>query len=164
MLEVSAYPGIHASYLWQNLAITLWFNAATMDSLARYAEGGARFCGNHPEGISTVHIMVPGGKSMPTAEARAELGRIIRELSQNAVAAVAIIPGSGFWASAMRGLVTAVAMLAPRGFNLQTFASISQAAQWLAPIHSSGTGVRVESAELERILEHALRVGTAAAA
>ncbi|HET8937025.1 MAG TPA: hypothetical protein VFN67_26465 [Polyangiales bacterium] len=152
--EVSAYPGVHSSFVWQNVAITVWFGPATMQSLVEFDKGCRSFCGKHPEGISSVHIMVPGGKSMPTAEARAEVGRIMRENAKTTAAAAALVPGNGFWASALRSMVTAILMLAPRSFAFRMFGELSELADWLAPLHSHGTGVEVQPVDLLRALRH----------
>jgi hypothetical protein len=161
---VTAFPGVHSSYLWKNVAITLWFGPATVESLPVYEQGCKRFCEKYPGGVSSVHIMVPGGSSMPTAEARAELSRIIRSFGHHTVGVGVIIPGSGFWASALRSMVTALAMLAPRGFGLQIFGDHETLSEWLAPLHSARTSVPVQPAELRWALDAALRSGTRAAA
>lgn len=161
---LSAFSGVHASYGWKNLAITLWFGPATLESLPVFERGCKAFCDAHPEGVSSVHIMVPGGSSMPTQEARTELARIMREYAHTAAGAAVVIPGAGFWASALRGLITALAMLAPRGFALQIFGELPDVAAWLAPLHQSHTGCEISAHELLHALTLVERAGTAAAA
>ena len=162
--EASAFPGVHSSFVWQNVAITVWFGPATMQSLVEFDKGCKSFCGKHPEGISSVHIMVPGGTSMPTAEARTEVGRIMRENAKHTTACATLIPGNGFWASALRSMVTAILMLAPRSLAFRMFGDMESLAQWLAPLHSRGTGVVVQANELYRALRLVHRSALRAAA
>jgi hypothetical protein len=162
--EASAYPGVHSSFVWQNVAITVWFGPATMQSLVVFEKGCKSFCAQHPEGVSSVHIMVPGGTSMPTAEARARVGSIMRENAQRTVAAATLIPGNGFWASALRSMVTAILLLAPRSLAFRIFGDLESLAAWLAPLHSQGTGVNVQPHELFRALRFVHRSALRAAA
>jgi hypothetical protein len=162
--EVSSFAGVHCAFVWKNVAITVWFGPATMASLAVFEKGCRSNCAQHPEGISSVHILVPGGRSMPSAEARAQVGRIMRENAQSTVAAAALVPGDGFWASALRSMMTAILMLAPRSMAFRMFGDLDQLAQWLGPLHSRATGVVVEPSELLRVLQYVQRSALRAAA
>lgn len=162
--EASAFPGVHTSFVWQNVAIHVWFGPATMQSLVEFDRGCKSISGKHPEGISSVHIMVPGGTSMPTAEARTEVGRIMRENAKHTTAAATLIPGNGFWASALRSMVTAILMLAPRSLAFRMFSDMESLAEWLAPLHSRGTGVVIQANELYRALRFVHRAALRAAA
>jgi hypothetical protein len=159
----SAFPAVHASYSLENVAITVWYGSATMESLAVFERGCKPFCARYPQGVSTIHIMVPGGTAMPSSDARAELARIVRENAQHAAAAAVLIPSNGFWASALRGMVTAMQLLAPRSMSLQIFAELEPLANWLAPLHTLRTGVALEPSELLQVLKELQPGGTRAA-
>jgi hypothetical protein len=144
-------PGTFAAYLWKNVVIATWFRPLSMAELPQFEAGCKARCAEHPEGMSVINIMVPGGKSMPTAEARAELGRIMREYEAFSAEVAVIIPGDGFWASALRGLITALSMLAPR-YRLRIAGNFLEVAEYLPEPHRQRTGVTIDPKELLRAL------------
>jgi hypothetical protein len=158
---VSSFPGIYSSFAWKNIGITFWFGPVTLESCNPYERGCRAQIEQHPEGLSSVNIMVPGGSSLPSAEARAEIGRIVRDLGKHAAAMPIIVPGTGFWASAMRSLVAALAMMRPRETQLQVFGTARELAEWLPPIHVARTGVQLQAAELLSVLQAAERMAAA---
>lgn len=101
---------------------------------------------------------------MPTAEVRARVGRILRENAEHTVAAATLIPGNGFWASALRSMVTAILMVAPRSMAFRMFGDLESLAEWLAPLHGQGTGLSVQASELHRALRFVHRSALKAAA
>lgn len=163
LLETGAFPGIYTSYAWKNLIVTLWYAAATPESLPVFERGCKRVCAEHPEGFSSVHLMVPGGTQMPSAQVRAELARILRDCVPQVAAASIVIPGTGFWASALRSMVTALTLLLPREFELKICGELGEVAQWLAPRHTAATPVSLEPAEILQALTLARRAAAAAA-
>src|SRR5262249_48058180 len=146
---------VFTAYRYKNVAIAFWFNAATPESLVHFERAAQATCELLPEGLSLVNIMVPGGRSMPSAEVRKKLGQIAHEHAKSTAAVGVMIPGSGFWASALRGLVTAVSMLMPRSYKLEICSSLREVAEWLAPVHSAGTGAAIDAPELLRALHAA---------
>jgi hypothetical protein len=164
VFELSAVPGVYSSYLWKNVAFIVWFAPATLESLAVFETGIKSLTERHPEGLSSVHIMVPGGKSLPTAEARAELARLMREYATLSSHVAVVIPGSGFWASALRGVVTALAMLSPRDKKPHICGTLPEVALWLPDPHRARTGVRVEPEQLLAALRYVERDASAIAA
>lgn len=155
---------MHSTFAWKNLAITVWSGPATMASLTVFEQGCRSICAKHPEKICSVHIMAPAGKSMPSAEARDQVGRILSENAVHTAAAAALVPGDGFWASALRSMVTSILMMAPRSMPFRTFGDLAQLAEWLAPLHSRGTGVEVEPSELLQALRYVQHSALRAAA
>jgi hypothetical protein len=160
----SAVDGVYTAYLWNNLSIVLWFDAATLESIVAFENSCRERVQQFPHGLSSVHVMVPGGKSMPTAEARTELSRVIRDYAQYSAATAVVIPGAGFWASALRGMVTALAMLARSTVKPRICSDFADVAAWLPELHEQRTGVRLEPAELLRALQEAERAGVKAVA
>jgi hypothetical protein len=158
---LNSVPDVYTAYIWKNVAITLWFGPATLESCAILERGCRKQAAEHPEGLSLVNIMIPGGRSMPSAAVRSELARIMREHTQNAAAIAVIIPGSGFWASALRSLIVALSMLRPREMPLQIFGSAPPLVEWLLPLHAARTGLQLEAAELLAALRQAEREAAA---
>lgn len=163
LTEALVIPGVYASYLWKNVAIALWFGPLSPADIPAFEAGCKAQGAQHPEGLSLVNIMVPGGKSMPTAEAREELGRIMREYRAASAEVVVVIPGAGFWASALRGLITAIAMLAPN-YHLHIAGNFVEVAEYLPGPHLARTGVALDPKELLRALRWVESQGNAAAA
>ena len=157
LTHLNSVPDVYSAYLWKNVAITLWFGAATTESCVSLERGCRKQAAEHPQGLSLVNIMIPGGRSMPGAAVRAELSRILRDHSQHAAAIAVIIPGSGFWASALRSMVVALSMLRPRDMQLSIFGSAPPLVEWLLPLHAARTGVQLQAAELLAALREAER-------
>jgi len=160
----SAVDRVYTSYVWKNVVIVVWFDAATVESILVFERSCQERAQKHPQGMSSVHIMVPGGKSLPTAEARAELSRVMREYAQYSAATAVVIPGTGFWASALRGMITAVSMLARTSANPRICGDFAAVAAWLPEVHEQRTGVRISANELVSALQSAERSGLAAVA
>lgn len=150
-------PGIYSAYIWKNVVLTFWFSGATLESCKPYEEGCRACAAEHPEGVSTINVMVPGSRNFPEPEARVELSRILRQYGKSAAAIAVVIPGTGFWTSAVRAVVAALTMVKPRELPMQVFGGPAELAVWLAPLHGERTGVRVEATELQAIYEQAER-------
>lgn len=148
-------PGIYAAYVWKNVAISLWFGAPAFEDVATYEQGCRERYDQCPHGLSTIHIMVPGGTSMPTTETRSELARVLHEYSQLAAAAAVVIPGTGFWTGALRGLVTTLSVLAETAVKPQICSNYDEVCEWLPAIHEAKTGVALDPAELLAALKRA---------
>lgn len=161
-VELATYgtaPGVYVAYGWRNVAITLWFGPATVESVSAFEAICQRCVDTFPGGGSSVHIMVPGGKSLPSAEARSELARVFSKYAIYSAANAVVIPGAGFWAGALRSLVTAFTIVAQLASKPHIFADIHAASEWLPASHTERTGIAVTSRELLA----ALRVAVASA-
>ena len=166
LTPLGAVAGVYTAYIWKNVTFTFWFGAATLESCATMEEGCRKCAAEHPERLSSINVMIPGGRNMPDAAARAEIVRIVREYGNSTAALAVLIPGSGFWASALRSVTVALSMVRPQGMPMQIFGDTAQLSDWLAPIHSERTGVPLTAAELLSViqeLERALAVTVAAA-
>jgi hypothetical protein len=161
---IAAVPGIFSSYMWTDVAFTLWFGAATMESLAVFEEACKQCIANHPGRMSSVHMIVPGRSVLPSAEARAALARLTTDYADSTAAIAVVIPGAGFWASAIRGLVTAIRMLGSREYELKMFATIDEVVGWLPEAHHKCTGVELKPTELLAALREVQRAAESAAA
>jgi hypothetical protein len=157
-------PGVFSAYAWKNVAITLWFGPPAFEDVATFERGCQKRVAECPDGISSVHIMVPGGKSMPTPETREELTRVLREYSQFSAAVAVVIPGTGFWTSALRALVTALSVLAKTAIKPQICANHAEVCDWLPGVHLERTGVQLNPKELLEALQQAERAGMQAVA
>lgn len=149
--------GVYASYAWLNVAIIIWFGPATIESVAVFERGCKAGRELFPQGMSSIHIMVPGGRSLPSSEARSELIRVFREYAPQSAANAVIIPGTGFWAGAMRSLITALCVLARTTTSPHVFADASEVSEWLPPVHFARTGVQLNPHRLSEVLQQISR-------
>jgi len=157
LTQLQDVPGVYTTYIWRNVTVTFWFGPIDMEGCAELERGCRKIAAEHPEGVTAVNVMIPGGGSMPSAAARAELARIMREYNQSAAAIPIILAGDGFWASAVRGMIASLAMLRPRRLQLQIFGTAAAAVEWLLPLHAAATGVQLDAAELRLVLQEAER-------
>jgi hypothetical protein len=149
--------GIYAAYMWNNVAISLWFAAPAFEDIAAFEQGCRERIARCPEGLSGIHILVPGSNEMPSPETRDELARILREYSQQSAAVVVVIPGNGFWTGSLRGLVTTLSVLADSAVKPQICSNYDEVCEWLPAIHRARTGVELDPKELLEALKQAER-------
>jgi hypothetical protein len=161
---LTTLPGVYSAYLWKNVAITLWFGPPAMDDVATYERGCRARAEEFPGGVSSVHIMLPGGRALPSPEVRVELRRVIQTYSYVSAGIAIVIPGVGFWASALRGLVTALSVLGKTDIKPQICGGYAEVAAWLPEVHRERTGVQLDSGELLSVLQKAELAALALAA
>jgi hypothetical protein len=148
-------PGCLAVYGLQNLSFVIWLGPANVESVARLEQITAVLRERHPEGASGIHIVVPGQTQLPTAEARAGLVRMTNEYASWLGGVAVVIGGGGFWASAMRSVVTAMRVLGSRAFEMRIHGTIEEAVEWLPAAHFKRTGVKIERDQLLRAARQA---------
>ncbi|MEY4578687.1 MAG: hypothetical protein RL701_3390 [Pseudomonadota bacterium] len=145
---MATVPDVYTSYAWNNVFFLLWFGPITRESLETFEKGCKVIRERYPQGVSTVNVMIPGGRSFPTAEARAEFSRIMHEYSGLLACSAVVMRGTGFWASTLGSVVTALSMLAPRQFKLRIFNAFAPAVEWLCGLHEARTQVTLDPAQL----------------
>jgi hypothetical protein len=148
----TAVPGIYNGYSWKNISIVLWFAPANLETLPILEESCKALLREHPEGLSAVSIMVPGNRGLPDPEVRRELARIISDNAGRFAAMAVLLPGTGFWASTMRGMLTALSMLVRRPHRMQIFGTYSEVVNWLLPLHAAHTKTHVDPVQLRAVL------------
>jgi hypothetical protein len=136
---------------WQNLLIAIWTTQGTGPLAQKLGELSKPFSKAHPEGFSNVHII---GKKppLPTGEARDKFLALMDEFSGNVACIGTVLEGSGFWASAVRSFIVGLRLLAPRTFEMQTYATVAELIGWIVEPHATRTGVRFDPVELEQVL------------
>lgn len=136
---------------WHNVLIAIWTTQGTGPLAQKLGEYARPFSKAHPEGFSNVHII---GKKppLPTSEAREKLLSLMSDFADNVACIGTVLEGSGFWASAVRSFIVGLRLVAPRTFEMQTYASVPELIKWLVPPHAARTGVALDPVELERVL------------
>jgi len=96
---------------------------------------------------------------LPSTEVRESLTRINLDYEDLVKAVAIVICGSGFRASAMRGLLTAMNLrvLRPRTIEMRTHADLDAVVAWLPAEHRRRIGEAVAPEELRSVLHQTLR-------
>jgi hypothetical protein len=149
-------PGQHAFYTWHNIMITCWSQRATGPAIEKVAHYRELMDREHPEGVSVIYLIADQA-GLPTPEARAGVKELMARFSKKRACLAILIQGEGFWASAMRAVITGVRMLVPLNFPMQIFGGAKELVGWLPAHHARQTGVYVAPAELDVVLERLLR-------
>lgn len=131
---------------WRGIGIIVWATQATALHAQEMAKLSEEIGKTQPRG-SSVSLAV-NRAPLPTYEARRAIHELTRRNEKNIVCAATLIEGTGFWASAIRSLVTSLHLVGRWSFELKTFSDIDTLAEWVAPVHASATGIAVEVKEL----------------
>jgi hypothetical protein len=141
-----AVLGQGAGYLFvahHNVLIASWTAQGTGPLIATLAQVLASFVAAHPEGISSVHL-VAAGLPLANLEAREGLKEIMMKYAGNLACAGTVLAGTGFWASATRGMLVGLQLLAPSSHALRTCATVPELVAWLPKPHAERTGITLD--------------------
>jgi hypothetical protein len=114
------------------LAIAIFDRATTEQDAEAVARLLAQMARAHP---SIAMLSVVGSDcTLPDAKVRNRLTSEVKNIQKQLIAAVTVIEGSGFRAAAMRGAVTGMTLLLRASYPAKTFATVRDAAEFLAGI------------------------------
>lgn len=149
-------PGTVSFFALENITVVLWHAKpypGAVDQLARVSERRRK---QNPHGVSVIHLVQGSQWELPDAPTRDAFVRLMKA-GEGKLAAVSVVVGSsGFWASAVRSLVTGLRVLARGSFDMGLHGSISEVVGWLPARHSARTGITIAPEVLERVLTFAL--------
>ena len=154
LITLDAEPGEFWFGAWQNVKLAVWHARATGDAVKRLQRTTAEALAEHPEGISTVHIVAETA-GIPSAEARAAFSRILERYGQGIHCVGVVIELTGFWGSALRSAITSIRMLSPNKFVLRVHSAVEAVPAWLPAPHARATGVRMNAGQLLEVLREA---------
>jgi hypothetical protein len=143
-------------YGWHNLTIVVWCGQASAASVLKLDQVSALCRKRDPHGHSAVHI-VHEPTLLPSVEARAALVRMMNENAGFLAAIAIVVQGHGFWATAMRSVVTAMRIVGSRAFELRINGTIHEVAEWIPAVHFKRTGINIGSDALLHALQQAER-------
>jgi hypothetical protein len=153
-VRVDESPGVHRVTGWRNVLIVAWEGRPTAVAtrlLGTITERSLEALGAGTK-LSYIHL-VPVGLGLPDSAGRAALQEITQRHGQQTACVGVIVSGSGFWASAVRGIVTSVQVVAPHSIDLRVHANSAELLSWFPREHELQTGVAIQAAELQRELE-----------
>lgn len=114
----------------EGVIVVVWTQQATPPGVEHLRGVTQRVAAMSEQGFSVMHLIAPG-ISLPDAQTRGMLSKLAIEFSPVKSLAI-VIPGTGFWASAMRSMVTGILMVSGARFEVKTFSTASDAAVWTA--------------------------------
>lgn len=149
-------PSVHRVTRWYNVVIVAWLGRPTAPAIRQLGTITGRLLGElgDQKQLSYVH-MVPVGVHLPDAATRSALLDVTRAYGQHAACVGVIVPGSGFWASAFRSIVTSVQVVAPRTVEIRIHNELTELLRWFPAEHAQRTGVALNASEFMRSLTDA---------
>jgi hypothetical protein len=147
-------PGTCCSGAWANVTLTRWVGRGTLSAVECVARVGAEVRAQYPMGTSAVHL-ISEGAGMPTPEAREALVKLMNDKADRRACLGVVVGGTGFWASAIRSLVTGMRSISSREYQLKLAGSIDEIVGWLPQLHFKRTGIALDSADFARALQAA---------
>jgi hypothetical protein len=152
--RLDAEPGRFWFGAWRNVNILVWESTADLHAVERLEHTIPPRVAAHPEGLSTVYI-IPETAGPPPADVRAAFAAQGKRWRKTIACLSVVIEHTGFLGSAMRSAITGITLISPDRFKTGIHESIAEAAAWLPGPHQSLTGLRIDPAELQRVLESA---------
>jgi hypothetical protein len=137
---IEAVPGRVAFYAWHNVTITVWTGPSDIAFVERLSAVTKRVQDEYPQGGSGIHIVRPS-VSLPDSATREGLVKVSNEYAQWLAAVGVVIGGSGFWASTMRSVITALRVMASREYEMRIHGTTDELLGWLPDVHEKRTGV-----------------------
>jgi hypothetical protein len=154
LVVLDTEPGAFGFFAWKNVTIIVWMGPGSTAYVARLALASEGVRERFPKGGSSVHIVLPSAK-LPDNPTRDSLVRLQDEYGDWLAGLGIVIGGSGFWASTMRSVITAMRLATKRAFELRIQGSVEEIAAWLPAIHEKRNGVVLDPARLLEMLRQA---------
>ena len=123
---------------YRNVHLTAYTGDLTMERLERADAAHRELARRHPRTL--VLGWAAPVLAIPSAEVRARAAEMIADNAHYVDASALVVDAGGFWASAVRSVMTAAFALARQPTPSRCFASAADAAQWFAGF-PSGTGL-----------------------
>ncbi|HWL87333.1 MAG TPA: hypothetical protein VNO21_16125 [Polyangiaceae bacterium] len=114
---------------WNQFYIDIWRVHTTLAGIRTLGRCFDDFRRSFPEGVGLVTIVEPGAPLPPT-EARQALGQLLAEAAGSIRYSAVVYEGGGFRASAVRGVVSSLILLARPPFPHRVFATTTEACAW----------------------------------
>ena len=166
IVVVGEFPGVLRVCLWHNVIVACWYGDPSAQASNRLTAITQHILEsrNAPDKVSYVHL-VTGKLKLPDAATRAAFVESTNKYAHRTALSAVVVSGAGFWASAIRGFVTGIGMVAPRSLELRLYGTIEALVPWFPNEHARRTGVALDPELLLQNLARAQRgVSTALSA
>ncbi len=147
--------------VYQNISIIVWVSHATVPAVQALQEVSKAMIKRFPHGHSSMSFVLDG-VGVPTPEAQVLLQRSLGTRSQVSVTGI-VLEGSGFWASALRGMISNSHREAQANSALKIMTSLDSLVGWFCEEHGARTRVELAPMALRDVLMHARQIGEKAA-
>ena len=144
-------PGVVSFYGYENITIIVWHAKPTLAAAQHLARVSQRRRAEFVQGISVVHL-VQVTFEMPDGPTRDEFVRLLRDGGGKLAVLCVIVGAGGFWASALRSLVTGLRVLSRGSFDLGLHTDMAEAIEYLRPRHLAKTGVAISGEQFSSVL------------
>jgi hypothetical protein len=135
--------------IWHNVLIHIQTGAATPASIPNLAAGAKSILLRHR---TFAFILVIEPQAPPPAHSiRKQLTDFLNEYQPKIIRAIVVPEGGGFRAATVRGVGTAVSLLAPKAFNFSFCETIGDAAMKIGPVIEPLGGAAALSQVIEQI-------------
>ncbi|HKP57428.1 MAG TPA: hypothetical protein VJV78_11940 [Polyangiales bacterium] len=139
---------------WANISLTRWVGRGTAAAVDKVSRVGDEVRTQYPSGVSAIHLIAETA-GMPTPEAREGLVKLMNRKTERLGCVGVVVGGSGFWASAIRSLVTGMRAVSSRAYELKLAGSIDEIVAWFPDQHAKRTGIAIDPDELAKALRTA---------
>lgn len=147
--RVSEGRAIFARY--HNVALQVWLAQCDETDALALAQASRQMQEEFPDGISTVHWL-RNNAALPTPGARQHFAHMMDTQADWFGDVAMLLDGDGFWAGAVRGMLTGLRLAAGKRAGFRVFSEMGECTAWLAPQHERRTGVRLEGLEIANAL------------
>jgi hypothetical protein len=133
--------------------IVSWNDQADLPAVRDLSEISDQLLAVYPN-VSAIHLAA-SDIGLPPSEVRNALLDMMARYGPHTACLAIVLEGSGFWASAMRSVITGMRMLAPRAFSMRIHEDVDAVCEWLPLEHHRRTGVNLDREELRLALQRA---------
>jgi hypothetical protein len=144
-------PGRFRYSAWNNITVGVWADQATLEAAQRVIRISKWMTSRFPQGHSNI-IFVLDGAPAPTPEATKIFSKVYDEKFSDLACMGIVIEGTGFWASAMRSMITGQRLHAPGNVRVRVCEGIDPLLEWLLPEHYARTRTRFQPQEIRSAL------------
>jgi hypothetical protein len=148
---MGGYPGAMRIGRWQNVVVCGWSGAPTGQPVNMLASIMVQLHANSSEVRSYVHI-IPDQAGLPDAAARSVFRNIMIDYEPYIACVGVVVAGGGFWASAMRSVVSGLRLLLPTPFDYRLHTTTAELLTWFPAAHRKRTGVEITVPQLSALL------------
>jgi hypothetical protein len=134
-----------------DMALGIWRAQPHILQIDKLDQQSASLLQAYPRGFSGLHL-VANGASLPEADTRERAKLWLDKYGRVMGGLCCVIEGSGFWASAVQGVLTSLLWFQGRPFETKLCPTIEQGAQWLPALHAKKTGTQLHAALLQEAL------------
>lgn len=147
-------PGFRIA-TWRNVAILVWRGQVTIPRLDEVLRRERVLKARHPKGIVPFTIVseVPTELLKMGEAERKRAAEVAQELAGVTIAHPNVVLGSGFWAAAVRGVISASYLLSRASYPNKAFDSIGTACTWVTPLMARGGETAPDARELTTVVE-----------